>query len=202
MPVREQHSIFMPSDSNRNAAIRQSGILLLICFIPLWSCRVPPQEIQGRPEPGRDKATDVVVDYSVQGKKKAVLRGPVMYRVQDTVTYAEFPETLHVDFFDSRDSIESFLDALYGRYTEGQSRVFLKDSVRITNKLGDTLYCTELYWDRARTNQEFYTDKPVRIRRKTEIIDGVGMSARQDFREWVILKPIGYVKVPQSSFPD
>jgi hypothetical protein len=80
--------------------------------------------------------------------------------------------------------------------------VFLKDSVRITNRLGDTLYCEELYWDRSRLNKEFYTDKPVRIRRKTEVIDGVGMAARQDFREWVILNPVGHVKVPRSSFPD
>lgn len=181
-------------------------LFLLLRLAPfagyLSACSVPQQELSGKPDPGKDRAKDVVIDYSVQGKKKALLKGPVMYRVQDTVTFAEFPQTLHVDFFDSRDSIESYLDARYGRYTEGQSRVFLKDSVRITNRLGDTLYCEELYWDRARLNQEFYTDKPVRIRRKTEVIDGVGMSARQDFREWVILNPVGQVKVPRSSFPD
>jgi len=181
-------------------------LFLLLRFAPfavyLAACSVPPQELAGKPDTGKDRARDVVIDYSVQGKKKALLKGPVMYRVQDTVTFAEFPQTLHVDFFDSNDSIESYLDARYGRYTEGQSRVFLKDSVRITNRLGDTLYCEELYWDRSRLNQEFYTDKPVRIRRKTEVIDGVGMAARQDFREWVILNPVGHVKVPRSSFPD
>jgi LPS export ABC transporter protein LptC len=184
-------------------ALPDPCMTLMACLLFLGACETPPGSWNsGKPEPGRDMAQDVVIDYSIRGKKKALLRGPVMYRVQDTVTYAEFPQTVHVDFYDIRDSIESYLDARYGRYTEGQSRVFLKDSVRIINRLGDTLYCEELYWDRARTNQEFYTEKPVRIRRRAEIIDGVGMAARQDFKEWVILKPVGYVKVPRSSFPD
>ena len=107
-----------------------------------------------------------------------------------------------MDFFnDTGDTIDSRLDAHYAKYQEAQSKVFLKDSVRVVNRLGDTLYCNELYWDRSRTNQEFYTDKPVRIRRKMEIIDGVGLDARQDFKEWHIIQPTGFVKVPNSQFP-
>ena len=49
---------------------------------------------------------------------------------------------------------------------------------------GDTLYCDELWWDRNRTGNEFYTDKPVRIRTKTQIINGTGMEASQDFKNW------------------
>ena len=135
------------------------------------------------------------------GKAKAKLLSPLMLRVQENVPYVEFPKTLHVDFYNETGSVDSRLDALYGKYFETQSKVFLKDSVVVINVLGDTLYCNELWWDRNRTGSEFYTDKPVRIRRKMEIIDGVGMEARQDFKEWHIIESRGYIKVPNSQFP-
>ncbi len=145
---------------------------------------------------------NVEIKYSVGGIKKAILTGPIMNRVQDTVPYIEFPKSIHVDFFDVRDSIDSKLDAKYAQYKETQSKVFLKDSVRVINVKGDTLYCNELYWDRSRTGTEFYTDKPVRIRTRTEILDGIGMEARQDFKEYHIIKPTGVVSVPAAQFPN
>ena len=154
-------------------------------------------------ELGKDVAKKVLIRYSLGGRKKAILTAPLMYRVQDTTSYIEFPNTLHVDFYNARgDSIESRLDAKYARYKDAQSIVFLRDSVKIVNVLGDTLYCNELYWDRAKTGNEFYTDKPVRIRRKMQIIDGTGMEARQDFKEWHIIHPAGFVKVPGTEFPN
>lgn len=149
-----------------------------------------------------EEGKNVIIKYSIGGKKKAILTGPLMFRVQDTVSYIEFPKNIHVDFFDLRDSIESKLDAKYARYKESQSKVFLKDSVRVINVKGDTLYCDELYWDRSRTGVEFYTDKPVRIRTRTEIIDGIGMEARQDFKEYHIIQVTGNIKVPAAQFPD
>jgi len=177
---------------------------ILSCSLILLSCENKLEDIQkvSGKTIGKDVAKDVVIRYSVQGKKKAILKGPLMYRVQDTVTYVEFPNTLHVDFFDLKDSVESTIDALYAKYNDGQSNVYLKDSVKIINVLGDTLFCNELYWDRNKTGQEFYTDKPVRIRRKTEIIDGTGMQARQDFKEWNVVNPVGFLRVKSVDFPN
>jgi LPS export ABC transporter protein LptC len=151
---------------------------------------------------GRDESRQVVIRYSVNGKKRSVLSGPLMYRVQDTATYVEFPLKVHVDFFGANDSIESKLDAKYAKYNEGQSKVFLKDSVRVINVLGDTLYCDELYWDRNRTDAEFYTDKPVKIRTRTQTLNGTGMDARQDFSTYHIIHPVGYLKVSNTDFPN
>jgi LPS export ABC transporter protein LptC len=151
---------------------------------------------------GVDEAKNVVIKYSVGGKPKAKLTAPLMNRVQDTVAYIEFPKTLHVDFFDDSDKLESKLDAHYAKYKDAESKVFLKDSVRVINVKGDTLYCNELYWDRSHTGTEFYTDKPVRIRTPTHIIDGIGMEAKQDFTEWHIVQSVGIVKVPASQFPE
>ncbi|MEI9933479.1 MAG: hypothetical protein WDM71_01175 [Ferruginibacter sp.] len=56
-----------------------------------------------------------------------------MYRVEETIPYIEFPNTIHVDFYGNGDSLESKLDAHYAKYKEAQSIVFLKDSVRVEN---------------------------------------------------------------------
>lgn len=150
---------------------------------------------------GVEEGKNVHVNYTLGGHARATLSAPSMFRVQDTVAYVEFPVTLHVDFYDLMGMVESKLDALYGKYYETQSRVFLKDSVKVINNKGDTLICDELWWDRSKTDHEFYTEKPVRIRTKTQVIYGVGMDAKQDFRSWHILEPVGTVKVPASDFP-
>ena len=61
--------------------------------------------------------------------------------------------------------------------------------------------CNELYWDRTKTGKEFYTDKPVKIRTKTETINGLGLEASQDFKNWRILHSVGTISVPASKFP-
>ncbi len=150
---------------------------------------------------GVEEAKDVNINYSVTGKTKALITAPQMLRYEDTVPYLEFPKTIHADFYNDSLVIESRLDARYARYMETQKIVFLKDSVKVINTIGDTLYCNELYWDRSKIGKEFYTDKPVRIRTKTHILDGTGLDAPQDFKEWHILQPKGFVKVPASQFP-
>ena len=150
---------------------------------------------------GVEQGKGISINYSIGGKTKATLTAPLLLRYQDTVPYIEFPKTLHADFYDENLTIESKLDALYGRYMETESKVFLRDSVRLFNRKGDTLYCDELYWDRNRPGKEFYTDKPVRIRTKTHIIDGSGLVAPQDFSGWDIFNPKGILRVPASEFP-
>lgn len=179
------------------------AVLSLGCFF-LCSCenKLADVEAINTKGIGKDEAKKVVIHYTINGKRKAILTGPIMYRVQDTVTYVEFPKGMHVDFYGLSDSVESKMDARYAKYKDSQSKMFLKDSVRVINVLGDTLYCDELYWDRSITGAEFFTDKPVRIRRKTQIIDGVGMDAKQDFTEWHIVHPKGFVKVSNAEFPN
>lgn len=150
---------------------------------------------------GVEEAKNVDINYTMGGKAKAKLLSPLMYRVQDTLPYVEFPKTLHVDFYNDSSGVDSRLDALYGKYYESQSRVFLRDSVKVINKKGDTLYCDELWWDRAKKDHEFFTEKAVRIRTKAQIIYGIGMDARQDFKDWHIVEPRGFVNVPASQFP-
>ena len=182
--------------------ITLGAVLLLGCFF-IAGCENSEKQLYELTSRriGVEEGKGIRINYSVNGKAKSLLTAPLMLRYQDTIPYTEFPKTLHADFFDDSLHIESTLDARYGRYMETESKVYLKDSVRLFNRNGDTLYCNELYWDRNRVGREFYTDKAVRIRTRTQIIDGTCLEAPQDFSGWKICNPVGVVKVPASNFP-
>ena len=150
---------------------------------------------------GVEVAKDVKIIYSIGDITKSRITAPLMLRHQEDVPFIEFTKTIHADFFDDSLRIESTMDAHYAKYFETQSKVFLKDSVVVMNRKGDTLYCNELYWDRRRKGEEFYTDKPVRIRTPTEILDGDGLDAPEDFSNWHLINGRGTVRVGSSEFP-
>ena len=176
--------------------------LLTGCFF-ISACENSQQQLDNltKRRIGVEEGKGININYSIGGKTKARLTAPILLRYQDTIPYIEFPKSVHADFYDDSLTIESRLDARYGRYMETESKVFLRDSVRLFNRNGDTLYCDELYWDRNKVGKEFYTDKPVRIRTKPHIIDGTGMEAPQDFSGWSIYNPKGILKVPASELP-
>jgi len=194
---------YFPYNMSIQFNIKFLAAFIIGCFF-LYSCENDIKAIKELDvkKVGVEEAKMVVVNYSLGGKKKAILVSPLMFRVQEAVPYIEFPKTIHVDFFDAAGMIESKLDARYANYKENESKVFLKDSVRVINNKGDTLYCNELNWDLKKTGTEFYTDKPVRIRTRTQIFDGIGMDAKQDFSDWHIIKIVGFLKVPASQFPN
>ena len=132
---------------------------------------------------------------------KGKLTAPYMrqYPLPDS-PYAEFPRTLHVDFYNDTLKTESQLDALYGKYLMNQEKVFLRDSVVVKNLVkGDTLRCRELWWDQH--TERFYTDKPVRIYTPDKILYGTGMEADQNFRWYTITKLTGIVLSSGSGIP-
>ncbi len=177
--------------------------LLAGCFF-IFSCENSQQQIDALTSRriGVEEGKGISINYSVGGKTKAKLTAPLMLRYQDTVPYIEFPKSIHADFYDDSLAIESRLDALYGRYMETESKVYLRDSVRLFNIKGDTLYTSELFWDRNRIGSEFFTDKPVRIRTKTHIINGTGFESSQDFTNQVVRNITNsIVRVPSSQFP-
>lgn len=157
------------------------GVVILFLF--LWSCSNRSADVHAiiQKKLGVDEANNIEAYMSTGGHMRAKLRAPQMLRYQDTSSKVVFPKTMHVDFF--QDSLEgvikSQLDARYGEYFEQRNMVFLKDSVRVFNNTGDTLFCNELWW--SQNDQKFYTDKPVRIHRQDMIMIGVGLSAPQDF---------------------
>jgi len=124
---------------------------------------------------------------------KGKLTSPFMLRYDRTDSpYAEFPRSLHVDFYNDSMQIESKLDAKYGKYLQNQEKVFLRDSVVVKNILkGDTLRCKTLWWDQH--TERFTTDDSVRIYTPDKILYGTGMEADQNFRWYTIRHMTGMV---------
>src|SRR6185295_6082916 len=117
---------------------------------------------------------------SQESKVKAKLTAPLMLRHEpmqpsDTL-YTEFPNSLHVDFYDDSTKIESWVDSKHGKYFENIDKVYLWDSVVVINVKGDTLKSQDLWWDK---NKElFYTDKYAEyLRTDKQIFPGKGLEA-------------------------
>ena len=161
---------------------------LLICLL-FTGCGDKAKEAAapvGHTGPVPEEGRQIESYLSEAAKVKGKLTAPYMLRYQRADTpYAEFPRSLHVDFYNDSMRIESQLDALYGKYLQNQNKVYLRDSVVVKNILkGDTLHCKELWWDQ--TTQKFTTDKPVAIYTKEKILFGTGMEADQNFRFYTI----------------
>jgi LPS export ABC transporter protein LptC len=137
----------------------------------------------------------------LSAKVKGKLTAPFMLRIQRSDSpYAEFPRSLHVDFYDATMVVESQLDALYGKYLQNQEKVFLRDSVVVKNILkGDTLHCKQLWWDQH--TEKFSTDDSVRIYTRDKILFGTGMEADQNFRWYNIRKLTGTVLTAGNNIP-
>jgi len=155
---------------------RYSTLLLPFYFLLFTFCLISCENDPGDIELWTKK-TDLIEEaktvesyLSQSGVMKAKLTAPVMFRYQRDTVYTEFPNTLHVDFYDDSVRVESWLTAKYGIYYDNLNKVFLRDSVTVINNEGDTLRCPELWWDQ--NQQKFYTDKPARLDGKDKHITG------------------------------
>ncbi|MFZ9262766.1 MAG: LPS export ABC transporter periplasmic protein LptC [Chitinophagaceae bacterium] len=163
-------------------------ILLLLSSTLMLACENDEQKVNAffQKKLGVDQADSIESYISQSGKMKARLIAPVFLRYQDSSTRIVLPKTLHVDFYDSLKNIESKMDAMQAHYYENKNVVYLKDSVKVYNIKGDTLFCQELTWDQ--NLGKFFTDKFVRIHTPDMIMYGEGLSAPQDFKTFEIYK--------------
>jgi LPS export ABC transporter protein LptC len=165
------------------------------------SCENDPDVVNAGNErkPNIEVAHKIESFLSQSGTVRAKLISPYMLRYTLDTSYLEFPKTLHVNFFDSLGKVESQVDALYGKYYETRSLIYLKDSVKVFNVKGDTLWTPDLWWDQ--NTKKFFTDNRVRIRRKDQrIIGGKGLEATQDLKDIIIyhIESPSFVIVPDS----
>ena len=148
----------------------------------------------------QEEAKNIESYLSQEGKMKAKLVAPLMLRVSADTVYVEFPNSLHVDFYDDSSRIETWLDSRYGKYYESFSKVYLRDSVVVINIKGDTLKSPDLWWDQ--NTKLFYTDKYAEYHAKDKTIyGGKGLVATQDMTSITFKYPTGTVQVSESGFP-
>jgi LPS export ABC transporter protein LptC len=179
--------------------------LLVGCFF-LFSCENDINEVNNigrKKENGTEEATSIKINYTVGGRAKALLTAPIMLRVEDSVTYYEFPKSVYAEFYNLQEQKESKLTAKYAKYQDAKSIIYLRDSVKIINMLkGDTIYCEDLYWDRNHKGVEFYTNKKVQIRQRDgQFLNGTGMEADEAFKNFHIIYGNGAFNTNENGFP-
>jgi len=179
----------------KNTITLFSTAAILCCFF-VFGCVNDPKTIRELTEKKImvDQAKNIVSYLSQQGHLKAKLTAPIMNRYEADTTYFEFPNTLHVDFFDDSAKLESWLDSKHGKYFESLNKVYLWDSVTVINVNGDTMRSPDLWWDQ--NTKLFYTDKLAEYRTKSkQIMGGRGAEATQDLTSITFKQPTGHVSV-------
>ncbi len=174
-------------------------VALSMCCLFLCSCENKIDQVKnlGKKKAGVEEGYNIESLMSQNAKMKAKLVAPYMLRFQADSPRIEFTKTLKVDFFDSTLAIETKLFSKYAKYTEGDGKIFLRDSVVVFNVKGDTLLTNELWWDQQRAI--FYTDKAIQFRSKDGIIYGTGFWADQTLKNKTINNPTGFRNVPDGT---
>jgi LPS export ABC transporter protein LptC len=183
-----------------NNASKLTPLIFYFVLIIFSSCENDPKEIDNWTKKAelKEEARHIESFLSQGGEMRAKLTAPLMYRYQRDTVITEFPNTLHVDFFDDSTMIESWLTARYGIYYENMNKVFLRDSVTVINREGDTLRTPELWWDQ--NEKKFYTDKPARLDGKDKHLTGTqGLEATQDLKVIQFKYPIGPFNVKEGN---
>ena len=184
-----------------------AAAFFISCFF-IGACENDVNEVKalGEKKTGVDEGKQIDSYLSMNGKMRAHLTAPVLLRYQgEGFSKAEFPKSLHVDFYNDSTKVESQLRADYGMYIENDKKVFLKNNVVAFNIKGDTLYCSELTWDQ--NTGKFYTDKKViysKAYRSNVFIGLNGMDCAQDFSNVHLfnMQPGSYFNVPDSTASD
>jgi LPS export ABC transporter protein LptC len=186
-----------------NKNFTQYFILILASCCVLLSCKDSFQKVNGKIDKSvldTEKADSVTLFYSNNGFLKAKLQAKTfIHEMENTQPYVEMKDGLRITFYDANQQVTSTLISKRGRYFEKNNNVLLRDSVVVTNAKKDMLQTQELIWNEA--SQKFFTEKHVTITTATQIIDGDGMEANQDFTYYKILNPTGIISVNSSKVP-
>ena len=201
----KENSLHTAADNNRNLVHNSVKLiaysLLLIAFL-FTGCENDEKVIRDLTEKKvmKEEAINIEGYLSQEGRMKAKLKAPLMLRVTADTLYVEFPNTLHVDFYDDSAHIETRLDSRYGKYFENLGKVYLRDSVTVITVKGDTLKSPDLWWDQ--NTKMFYTDKYAVYHGIRKVIHGgKGLVATQDLNSIIFNDPTGTIQTSQNGFP-
>lgn len=179
-------------------------ILPGFCFLLLLAaCTNSNKEIEdamSKTNLGDEKGEEVTILYSRGGHLTTRIFAHTFIRaITANPPYTELKDGLNVAFFDDSLRIKNTLTARYARWYEQENNVLIRDSVKIVNDKGEELQTSELVWNQKM--QKFFSEKPVRIITKTQILNGTGMEANQDFSAYQIYNLTGQVTVEKSQVP-
>ena len=180
-----------------NASMTKIAALFsTLLMVGLTACTNEPKKIQLFADVknlNREVAETVEILYTDSAKMKAKVNAPVVVRVTMGESYTEMPKGLQAKFYDSREQQNAFLRADYGKRFTLSQMMEVRGRVLVVNEKGDSLNTEKLVW--YENQDRLYTDQPVRIKTKDEIIYGDGLESNQEFSRYRILNVKGVVSL-------
>lgn len=137
-----------------------------------------------------ESARDVEMIYSDSGRIMIKLVSPVLNRYLTEDPYIEFPEGLHLYFYDSAMNVKSELTANYGINYENKKTMEVKDDVVITNHEKHEVLNTEhVIWDQR--IKKIYSEVFVKRTTPDGVLYGEGFDADESLKSWKLRKVSG-----------
>ncbi|MFC0184809.1 LPS export ABC transporter protein LptC [Pseudarcicella hirudinis] len=105
-----------------------------------------------------------------------------------------YPKEVKIFFYDRLGNETTNLRGDSARYFRSSNLYKVYRHVVINNTLkGETLKTDELIWNPDQ--KRVYTDKPVDVYTREEVLHGIGMDANQDFTQYTLRRVTGVVSV-------
>lgn len=145
----------------------------------------------------QEEIFDVGVKYSERGKVTVSMTTPTQLRFLNGDKV--FPDSINVVFYDSLGTTITTIRSDSGHFDNAKNIYVVIGNVIVSNLLTqEFLYTTELNWNPV--TRKVYNDKPNKMLQKLKgtVLNGVGLTANQDFSETSMLKITGIVPFSQS----
>ncbi|MDP4208655.1 MAG: LPS export ABC transporter periplasmic protein LptC [Bacteroidota bacterium] len=174
-----------------------SAIIFALTLV-LFSCENSLEVVNSLANP--EKMADVVatnseIIYSDSAKVRGkIVASQINYFTTQQQPYVEFPNGLHVFFYDNQMRVSAEVTAKYAIYHQMTRLCEARNNVVVTNIKGERLNTEQLFWDQGK--QVIYTHKYCRISTPDgNQHSGGGMEAKEDFTQWRLTGAVGTVRV-------
>lgn len=152
------------------------SIVTVLSVTMLFSCRGNLNEVRQLQEASDlpvGEAQNFVLKYTDSTRLRAVVTGKV-YRdfSNQAYPYQEFPEGVHVDFYDDQNQ-KSTVDADYAILYSPTKLIDLRGNVVLQTHDGKRLEAPQMYWDQQ--HDWIFTETPFQFTSEEYDMEGVGI---------------------------
>jgi LPS export ABC transporter protein LptC len=156
-------------------------LVALLFFI--FSCENKEEVISFTPgDLTLEKTKDVEILYSDSAVVSIRIKAPALiFHTLASDPFQEFPEGIHIDFFNPQGKITSTLTADYAARYQAKKLTFLRKNVRWESVNNEVMESQELTWNEE--TQNLYTNKFVVIATPTDTVFSQGFNADQSFNQ-------------------
>lgn len=171
--------------------------LFLVLLSQLCSCVNDPEDVaalEAKYTKDVEVAEGVEMIYSDSAKVRVIVKAPTMINYgADADARQEFPDGLHLTFFDEFQDTSSTLIANWGVYRQRKNEITVRDSVVWESVDLQRLETEELNWEEK--SERIFTNKFVILRQPDYIITGYGLEADQGFENAKVKQVDGRIPI-------